>query len=225
MKSFKHTTFQLPASWRSMVSTRRPFGDRADTSATMSLKFFILLTPLFFLLTPFSFAQAHVLQSDGAIGAVLHTDPDDSPIANQPTNFFLSFKDKTGKFQPQNCNCQATLLENGKQIYSQALFQDGSTPTLDTYFSYKFPQKDVYQLKVTGQPTTSQAFQPFTLTYDIRVARDAGPAAASPSIFQSRHFGHYVGVGIVVVFFIGALIQQYLFPSKKNAERRKEKEE
>ncbi len=39
-------------------------------------------------------AAAHILASDQVIGAVLHIDPNDNPIVNKVSGFFLEFKDK-----------------------------------------------------------------------------------------------------------------------------------
>ena len=117
-------------------------------------------------------ASAHVLLIDGSIGAVLHIDPEDDPIAGQQSAFFFEFKDKQGKFKPEQCDCTFSILRHDSVIFSQSLFQNNTNPSLqDASIFFTFPQRDVYQVKVTGTPTTPQAFQPFTLIYDVRVSR------------------------------------------------------
>src|SRR5438045_57931 len=74
--------------------------------------------------------SAHVLKTDGNIGAVLHIDPDDDPIAGSQASFFFEFKDIQGKFQSQNCDCTFSIAEDGKEIFSQPLFQNNSNPSL-----------------------------------------------------------------------------------------------
>ena len=59
--------------------------------------------------------QAHILKTDGSIGAVLHIDPDDDPIARQSSYFFFEFKDKQNIFKLENCDCKITIFEQGKQ--------------------------------------------------------------------------------------------------------------
>lgn len=114
--------------------------------------------------------SAHVLATDQSIGAVMHIDPNDQPVLNQPAYLFFEFKDKTNKFNPANCNCNLAILENGQQIFSQPLYQGNNAPSLtNATATYTFSKKDVYQIQVTGTPTVANAFQPFTLTYDIRV--------------------------------------------------------
>lgn len=142
---------------------------------------FIFVT---FLIFHFSFfisiapARAHVLKSDGSVGAILHVSPDDDPIAGVSTDFFFELKDKEGKFTPENCDCSAIVFQNGKEIYSQPLFQNTAKPSLDdASFSYVLPQKDIYSVQIVGKPLSNGSFQPFALAWDIRVARDGAPDA------------------------------------------------
>lgn len=158
---------------------------------------------------------AHVLLTDGSIGAVLHIDPDDDPIALQQSSFFFDFKDKTGKFDPTQCDCQFVLFENGKQIYSQSLFASNTSPSLtNASVFYTFPKRDVYTLKIIGKPLTQSSFTPFTLSYDIRVSR-IGTTSSAPTDFISAHVIHLVGVGLIALFVIFAIIKQ-TFAERKN---------
>ena len=151
-----------------------------------------------FLLLPISTAFAHVLQTDGSIGAVLHIDPEDDPIVGQTAGFFFEFKDKQNKFKPENCDCTFSIIEANKEIYSQPLFQNNTDPSLGSAsLFFIFPQKDVYQIKVMGKPLSTQAFQPFTLKYAIRVARDKPTTAQN-----SPHHGISPWLFYIPVFFI-----------------------
>jgi len=117
--------------------------------------------------------SAHVLKTDGSVGAVIHVSPEDDPIARESTDFFFELKDKTGKFKPENCDCRGIILQSGKEIYSEALFQDANPSLENASFSFTFPEKNVYKVRVSGKPTTPGAFEPFTLSWDIRVARES----------------------------------------------------
>ena len=156
---------------------------------------------------------AHVLQTDGSIGAIMHVDPDDEPIVNQQSAFFFEFKDLQNKFEPKNCDCNFYISENNQLIYSQPLFQNNSSPSLENAsVFYTFNKKDVYQVKVTGQPLVPGQFQNFTLTYNVRVDRESNtpsPNANSPS-WISIHLIHIIGVGIILLFFLVALLKQVL---------------
>src|SRR6185369_15266285 len=92
----------------------------------IAILFFVLV--IFFCFTKTS--QAHILKYDGDIGAVLHVDPDDDPIAGQPTNFFFEFRDKTNKFVSGDCNCTVTITEEGRELYSSNLFSGNTDPSL-----------------------------------------------------------------------------------------------
>src|SRR5438270_44822 len=100
----------------------------------------ILLTFSFCLLIFPPSVSAHILQTDGDIGAVLHMDPEDDPIAGVQSAFFFEFKDRQNKFQPKKCNCIFEIEENGKNIYTQPLFQNDANPSLSsTSVFYTFP--------------------------------------------------------------------------------------
>ena len=150
---------------------------------------FTLFT-LLLLLGHTQIAQAHFLASAGSIGAVLHIDPDDNPIVNQPATFYFDIKDKKNIFQPANCNCSGTIKENGQSISSQPLTTLSSTTAS---FVFSFPQKDVYQVILSGQPNTTSQFDPFTITWNVRVARlQSTSSTNSLSVFLSGHIFHFL---------------------------------
>ena len=165
-----------------------------------------LLIALFSAFIKVQVASAHVLKTDGNISAIMHIDPDDDPVANSVASFFFEFEDKSGKFTPKECNCVFSIAENGKQIYSQDLFQNNSSPNLGSpSVFYSFPEKNVYQVKVVGNPIAPSGFQPFTLVYVVRVAKDAN---------QQKPASSFNPILVSVPIFVAALILFFLF---KNA--------
>ncbi len=190
----------------------------------ISLITFISLIAFFYLFSPKN-AEAHILKTDGNIGAVLHIDPEDDPIAGSQAGFFFEFKDKQNKFTPQNCDCTFSIAENGKEIFSQPLFQNSANPSLDSAsLFFTFSEKNVYQVKVVGKPNNPDVFQPFTLTYDVRVARETPNSASNSNQNQnslsqttssnwfSTHIPHIIGGAIVGLFLIFALVKQLSKP-------------
>lgn len=167
-----------------------------------------LIPILFLAIALFTFAQpahAHFLATDGSIGAVLHVDPNDEPIAGSQASFFFEFKDKENKFKPENCDCTFEIDQNGKNIYSQPLFQNNSNPSLsNASVFYTFPQKDVYQIKVVGKPLTPHTFQQFTLTWDFRVDQQAGGQAVlgTQTNFFAEHVTYLVLIGVLLIGFL-----------------------
>lgn len=139
-------------------------------------------------------ASAHVLQSDGSIGAVLHINPDDNPQAAVVTQYILAFNDSTGKFSLPACDCQATVIENGKTINGSPL---GITSAEQSNDTFTFPRPDVYILQVTGKPKTPGGFQPFKLDYTVRVEGGQQAAGQFPPLLG---VGLAMMVGLVVLF-------------------------
>lgn len=184
------------------------------------MKNFKLLLSILFVSALFfpSLAFAHLLKSDGNIGAVLHIDPDDDPIAEQQAGLFFEFKDKQGKFSSQNCDCTFSIIEGGKELFSQPLFQNNNNPDLaNASVFYTFPEKNVYQVKITGKPNTPGAFQAFNLSFDVRVDKEAPVTTSVPTNniaaktqinWFSGHSLHLVAGIIMLAFIIFVLIKQ-----------------
>lgn len=151
-------------------------------------------------------SYAHVLKTDGSIGAVIHVSPEDDPIAGESTDFFFEIKDKKGKFGPKSCDCKGIILQGDKEIYSAPLFQNNTDPSLENAsFSFVFPEKNIYKVRVSGKPTKTGAFESFTLTWDIRVARESEvrtPVTDAGSTGSTRNklgWMHIVGIVLILV--------------------------
>src|SRR6185437_2925128 len=119
-------------------------------------KLIAIFLSLFSWFAVFGLASAHVTQTDGSISAIMHIEPDDDPIVGQPTDFFFEFLDQASKFKTADCNCTATISQNGKQLFSTQLFKTSDTSDFVTpLFSYSFPSKGVYDVQVSGSPKTA----------------------------------------------------------------------
>lgn len=171
----------------------------------------ILITLILPLFLDARIADAHVLITDKNIGAILHIEPDDDPIAGGQSSFFFEFKDTQNKFDPQKCDCTFTILENGNQIYAQPLFQNNRNPNLaSASVFYTFPKKDVYQIQVIGRPYTPSDFQPFTLVYNVRVARTANQSSVQNSGFFAAHMIQFLIGGIFLLVFAMLIVANYV---------------
>ena len=145
-------------------------------------------------------ASAHILKTDGQIGAILHVDPDDDPFIGQPASLYFELKDTSGQFSAANCTCQVDIATDGKSLVKQP----GTPSTTNGIgFSYTFPSAGVYTLTLTGQPVTPGAFQPFTLVYAQRVAREAVDQSSSKSILS---YLPYILEGLVAVVVVVYLV-------------------
>lgn len=168
----------------------------------------ILYTAYSILHTPV--ASAHFVKSDGGIGAVLHVDPGDDPVAGEQSNIILEFKDTGNKFNLSNCDCKIILSSSEKEILNQDLEAVAADQSLSSVTPVIFPDKNIYKLKVTGN-STDNSYQPFELNYDIRVEKEGTPASSQvkeESNWWMDHIIHLVGGGIIILLLIVALFAQ-----------------
>lgn len=198
----------------------------------MLKKLFVIFSITIVLFIPTQSAEAHFLATDGNIGAVLHVDPNDDPVAGTQASFFFEFKDKTNKFKPQNCDCTFEIDENGKNIFSQPLFQNNSNPSLNNAsVFYTFPQKDVYQVIIIGKPVTPNAFQSFILTWNFRVDQQAASQDQTQqqnrNNFFSTHFALFIVLCMVIIgffiYFIFTRLPMRKIQTKKGGEEKDDK--
>ncbi len=190
-------------------------------------KLYLIFSIAFIFFTHVRFAYAHILVTDRSIGAVLHVDPEDDPIAKEQSSFFFAFKDKQNKFQPQNCDCTFIVNENGSTLYSQPLFQNNNNPSLNnaTVF-YTFPQRDVYEIKVVGKPITQDAFQPFTLTWNLRVDKIADSQSTTTqnnSNFLTNNIVYFTISGILLIALLSYINKRII--NKKLKEKTHDKKD
>ncbi len=135
--------------------------------------------------------QAHVLKSEGTVGAVLHILPQDDPAAGEATTLVLSFKDTAEKMRLQECDCTLSLKRSGETISTVQLEDDAVARSVQRGTAVvTFPETGVYELIVEGSPTSGESFSPFLLEYSIRVARNSGAMTKVPdeASTQKRSF-------------------------------------
>ena len=111
-------------------------------------------------------ASAHVLESDGSVGAVLHINPADEPVAGEVSDIYFEIKDKKQKFQAKDCVCKLRITRDRTVIFEQPFDKDGGS-------SYTFPAQDVYTVSALGTPKEGATFEPFELNYSVRVEKGA----------------------------------------------------
>lgn len=147
-------------------------------------------------------ADAHVLEKDVSVGAILHISPDDDPLAKQESSFYFDFKDKAGKFTLENCDCTVIIRRAGEPIISKPLAETNTVI---------FPAKDVYTIEVHGSPREAGVFEPFTLSYDLRVEREAVVTPPSVPNWFSVHVIHLIGVSIFTIVVFAMIIKDRFF--------------
>jgi hypothetical protein len=135
----------------------------------VALTFGLCLT-LFFTCATTTFA--HVFLDDGAINVFSHIEPDDSPVVGSKAKLFFVVTDKENKFDGRNCDCAISIQKtDGTVVYSQKLFAGKGDDEATASLTYTFPEKAVYDLKITGTPKKDFHFQVFEVHRVIRVDR------------------------------------------------------
>lgn len=140
--------------------------------------------------------SAHTLKTDGAISAVLHFQPDDTPMSGKPTEYALFLNDSTKHFLLSDCDCVMIIEKDGTTISSKPM-QLNSQNIIGG--SITFPEAGAYEVTFQGAPANSGAFQPFTLKYLEQVVPN--PDANPPSSMTTASLSILV-VGIVVIAFL-----------------------
>ena len=115
-------------------------------------------------------AEAHSLASEKSIEGIVHIDPNDDPVAGRETNFHIEIHDGKSRFNVNECNCEVFLYDQGRIVYSyKNTYEKQSSDLYDINFSYNFPKKGIYELKVSGKPNVENAFESFDLNFEIKV--------------------------------------------------------
>jgi hypothetical protein len=149
--------------------------------------------------------SAHVLKSDRDIGAILHIDPDDSPVSGRPTTYILYFSDVSNRFTLPKCTCTVSVKENGQTIASQSLAR---TSLLTSTNVFTFPKADVYTLAISGKAITLGSFQSFSLNYLVRV--ESGTITQQPF---PRSL--WIGLGLTIaLLLLGAYTMEENYGNK-----------
>jgi hypothetical protein len=153
---------------------------------------------------------AHFVKSDGTVGTLLHIDPEDDPVAGSPSNIIFEFKDTDNQFDLDNCDCKLLISKNGQELTSLPLTPVSESEKLSSLTPFTFPEKNIYNVKITGSPKGNAQFSNFEINYDVRVARETEPgnSTTEKSPWLSEHLVHLIGGAIIVIFFIAALIIQ-----------------
>jgi len=179
---------------------------------------YLLLATYFITLSP-EVTLAHILTTDDAVGAVIHIEPKDDPIANAKSTIIIDLKDKNGHFKYTNCTCNISISTNGKNIFSQVLSRTNSTKTVD----FIFPEIGSYKINISGTPDNNESFKAFNLNHLVEISKsnkidklqesnsNSDLKNKSTTIWVSTHTVHLVGA-----FFLLGVILYSIIKERKN---------
>jgi len=119
-------------------------------------------------------ALAHEWQTDGSISVLLHTDPDDTPVAGQPATIFVNVTDAAGRFAVKDCTCYLNVIRDGRVAMSELL--DPAAAKSAGLFQFEAPvtfiDAGAYSVVIDGVPQSPKDFQAFSVTFDEKVEPD-----------------------------------------------------
>lgn len=111
-------------------------------------------------------AFAHVLQSEGDIGVLMHVDPGDEPVAGEQATLMLEMTAKKGRFAIADCDCRLRILSEANVVF-EAPIAAGTGGTAAVPFV--FAAAGMYRAEIAGSPRTGAPFRPFHVGFDVRV--------------------------------------------------------
>ncbi len=117
---------------------------------------------------------AHSIKVSNGVGATIHVDPDDRPLAGQNSQLWISLTKRGGVIIPyENCNCnievQSLTNSSIRFILPKPSYTNADHLGLHNYVGVVFPQAGRYNLRVVGK-SKEGTFEPFELTFPIDVS-------------------------------------------------------
>ncbi|TAF04162.1 MAG: hypothetical protein EAZ77_16090 [Nostocales cyanobacterium] len=139
---------------------------------------------LFISFTSLPIASAHTVKIAGDVGGTIHIEPNDNPRAGESAETWFALTRKGGKVLPlKECNCQLAIYAEPHTPGEPALLQPALKPVNAERYQgipgaeITFPKPGIYELQLSGKPTTDGSFRPFELKFQVTVA--AGKAVAA----------------------------------------------
>jgi hypothetical protein len=159
---------------------------------------------LFLVIVGFSFnggiAQAHSLKTNNGFSAVMHIDPDDDPLANQPTVLnFLIGNEKLHYTQTDYRN-SVTISANNTVLKKLSVDQSVFGNAGDGIAKYTFPSINVYTVDLRGVLISDPSVN-FHMSFIVRVSGTLGTAAINST--KSSEVILIGGGSLVVLAIVG----------------------
>lgn len=117
-------------------------------------------------------AFAHEWQTFGDLIVLLHSDPDDNPIAREPARLYFYFRDADEAWRVETCGCVVSVSTRGAEIFSGVpmLLSDESYGSNVLALDYIYPARGAYTVRISG---TTARNEPFELRYTARIERES----------------------------------------------------
>ena len=125
---------------------------------------------------------AHQVQVQEDVGATLHIEPDDIPLAGAPSELWFALTQAGGTVIPlAACDCALTLYDSSETAIANPSLVPVSAEGYDDIPGalVTFPEVGAYELVLTGGPLEGEQFTPFELRFEVTVAGQAATAPAA----------------------------------------------
>ena len=122
---------------------------------------------------------AHQVEVAEDVGATLHIEPNDIPLAGAPSDIWFALTQTGGIIVPlEDCDCFLAVYDaSNTEIATPSLTPVSAEGYADIPgASVTFPAVGAYELVLTGTPANDKQFAPFTLRFEVTVARQADTA-------------------------------------------------
>lgn len=140
------------------------------------------------------FEVAHIVKTDGDVGAMFHLEPNHNPRSGEPAQVWFALTTSGGRLIPlEDCDCRLEVFTQGDR--SEAIASPELTAiSAENYQNIPgadvvFPEAGIYELVLQGTPQNEGNFREFTLTYDVTVrpgTRTSELPSETPSEPQSE---------------------------------------
>lgn len=119
---------------------------------------------------------AHQVRVQADVGATLHIEPQDRPVAGTPIQVWFALTQVGGIVIPlEACNCRLTMHDGSGAVIATPTMTATSAEGYEDIPGARvtFPAVGAYELVLTGTPAEEQTFTPFELRFEVTVARQA----------------------------------------------------
>jgi hypothetical protein len=140
-------------------------------------------------------ARAHVFITDqtGQIGAVLHVNPDDDPVAGESSDLFFEIDSQS--FSKHSHKLELQIIDDQGQAAQVPIVLQGSSVSAN----YIFPQQGTYKLLLTARAHGTAQDHAHVFTYTQRVSRGVAGSVLDAQTYQ---WADIILVGSLCAFLV-----------------------
>lgn len=145
-------------------------------------------------------AWAHFFLNDGDISAMVHVNPNDQPVAGQPSTIIFYLSHRNGGFSPNNYKGAITINIGGRKLQSVTAL--GPKGKAEASLNYTFANPGIYLIRLRGR-SIRKGVNSFTLSFYQRVIGTNGTGADYGWVY-------WAAGGSLIIWLAIALLDPFL---------------